>query len=218
MEQIFPGIYLTLCEDKWTTDKLRTHGFTHIIRIDRHIKTTSHTSTDRNPSSETKSASLLDRDHLSPHLDGFETLDLNFGETSYLTTVLPNCYKGVRFIDNALKNGGRVLIVDRITNEKCITVVVGFLMYKDNLKFSTAFQLVKQIHPNIELDRYYVNQMYEYEPILQVQRTLNLYGTSCSRELRSSMHKRKISDDVQPSTYDDKWNSLGFDNSDTIME
>ncbi|KAG4065870.1 hypothetical protein HA402_012548 [Bradysia odoriphaga] len=218
MEQIFPGIYLTLCEDKWTTDKLRTHGFTHIIRIDKHIKT-SHTSTDR-ISSDTKAVSqlLVDRDHLSPHLDGFETLDLNFGETSYLTTVLPNCYKGVRFIDGALKNGGRVLIVDRITNEKCITVVVGFLMYKDNLKFSTAFQLVKQIHPNIELDRYYVNQMYEYEPILQVQRTLNLYGTSCSRELRSSMHKRKISDDMQPSTYDDKWNSLSFDSSDTIME
>lgn len=45
------------------------------------------------------------------------------------------CYKGVRFIDNAFRNNGCVLIVDRITNEKCITVVVGFLMYKDNLKF-----------------------------------------------------------------------------------
>lgn len=141
VEQIFPGIYLTLCEDKWTTDKLRTHGFTHIIRIDKHINT-NHTSNDRNASAtdnkstpQQNAASSLDRDHFSPHLNGFETLDLNFGETSYLTTVLPNCYKGVRFIDNALKHGGRVLIVDRITNEKCITVVVGFLMYKDNLKF-----------------------------------------------------------------------------------
>lgn len=143
MERIFPGIYLTLCEDKWTTDKLRAHGFTHIIRIDKHIKT-DHTSisNDRNTSNDNKTTTpepinpnSLDRDHLTPHLDGFETLDLNFGETSYLTTVLPNCYKGVRFIDNALRHGGRVLIVDRITNEKCITVVVGFLMYKDNLKF-----------------------------------------------------------------------------------
>lgn len=128
VEEIFPGIYLTLCEDKWTTDKLRTHGFTHIIRIDKHI-TTNHT----NDNKSTSQTNALD--HFSPHLDGFETLDLNFGETSYLTTVLPNCYKGVRFIDNALKHGGCVLIVDRITNEKCITVVVGFLMYKDNLKF-----------------------------------------------------------------------------------
>lgn len=141
VEQIFPGIYLTLCEDKWTTDKLRTHGFTHIIRIDKHIKNNHTSDDDRNASADNKSASpttnpiASDSDHFSPHLNGFETLDLNFGETSYLTTVLPNCYKGVRFIDNALKHGGSVLIVDRITNEKCITVVVGFLMYKDNLKF-----------------------------------------------------------------------------------
>lgn len=137
VEQIFPGIYLTLCEDKWTTDKLRTHGFTHIIRIDKHI---TNDANDRIGSDDIKSPSqknsiVRGHDQFSPHLDGFETLDLNFGETSYLTTVLPNCYKGVRFIDNALKHGGCVLIVDRITNEKCITVVVGFLMYKDNLKF-----------------------------------------------------------------------------------
>jgi hypothetical protein len=84
LEQIFPGIYLTLCEDQWTTDKLRTHGFTHIIRIDKHI-TNNHIKT-------SLQTNLLDRDQ--HHLDGFETLDLNFGETSYLTTVLPNCYKG----------------------------------------------------------------------------------------------------------------------------
>lgn len=61
--------------------------------------------------------------------------------------------------------------------------------------------------------------MYEYEPILQVQRTLNLYGTSCSRELRSSMHKRKIShDDMTPSCYDEKLNSSSIDNADTLME
>lgn len=136
VEQIFPGIYLTLSEDEWTTDKLRAHGFTHIIRIDKHIKPNHpandlNASIDNNTSSQTTNSISLDRDHLN----GFETLDLNFGETSYLTTVLPNCYKGVRFIDMALKHGGSVLIVDRITNEKCITVVVGFLMYKDNLKF-----------------------------------------------------------------------------------
>ncbi|KAJ6636482.1 Serine/threonine/tyrosine-interacting protein [Pseudolycoriella hygida] len=215
LEQIFPGIYLTLCEDGWTADKLRAHGFTHIIRIDKHMRRNASTN---NKESQTTNPIASDHDQFSPQLDGFETLDLNFGETSYLTTVLPNCYKGVRFIDNALKHGGSVLIVDRITNEKCITVVVGFLMYKDNLKFSTAFQLVKQNHPNIELDRYYENQMYEYEPILQVQRTINLYGNSCSRELRSSVYKRKISHEEPSFSLDESWNSFSNDNSDTIME
>lgn len=66
----------------------------------------------------------------------FETLDLNFGESSYLTTVLPNCYKAVKFIENALKNNGAVLIIDCMgENQKCITIVIGFLMYKYNKNF-----------------------------------------------------------------------------------
>lgn len=66
----------------------------------------------------------------------FETLDLNFGESSYLTTVLPNCYKAVKFIETALKDNGAVLVVDCIgENQKCITIVVGFLMYKYNKNF-----------------------------------------------------------------------------------
>lgn len=66
----------------------------------------------------------------------FETLDLNFGESSYVTTVLPNCYKAVKFIETALKNNGAVLVIDCIgENQKCITIVVGFLMYKYNKNF-----------------------------------------------------------------------------------
>lgn len=68
--------------------------------------------------------------------EDFETLDLNFGESSYLTTVLPNCYKAVKFIDNAMKRNGAVLLVDCIDeNQKCITIAVGFLMYKYNKNF-----------------------------------------------------------------------------------
>lgn len=66
----------------------------------------------------------------------FETLDLNFGESSYLTTVLPNCYKAVKFIEKALKNNGAVLVIDCIgESQKCITIVIGFLMYKYNKNF-----------------------------------------------------------------------------------
>lgn len=59
----------------------------------------------------------------------------------------------------------------------------------------TAYQLIKRFHPNIELDRFFITQLYEYEPILQVQRTQS-GGNSCSRELRSALLKRK-------KTYDD---------------
>lgn len=50
--------------------------------------------------------------------------------------------------------------------------------------------MVKNLQPNIELDKFFITQLYEYEPILQVQRT-QLAGNSCSRELRSDLLKRK---------------------------
>lgn len=134
IERIFPGIYLTLDEDLWTPEKLRLHGFTHIIRIDRHI---SHNEKETISSNTFSKDTMKSKSNQQNSIDftEFETLDLNFGEAAYLTTVLPNCYKGVKFIELALNNGGAVLIIDRLTNEKCITVVVGFLMYKDHLKF-----------------------------------------------------------------------------------
>lgn len=139
IERIFPGIYLTLDEDLWTPGKLRLNGFTHIIRIDKHIsheKLCAATEEAFILNNETSKMKLhTDQPAKSNDFTEFETLDLNFGEAAYLTTVLPNCYKGVKFIEQALNNGGSVLIIDRLNNEKCITVVVGFLMYKDHLKF-----------------------------------------------------------------------------------
>lgn len=77
----------------------------------------------------------MDNENIFGHSD-FETLDLNFGETSYLTTVLPNCYKAVKFIEKALKDNGAVLVIDCIgESQKCITIVIGFLMYKYNKNF-----------------------------------------------------------------------------------
>lgn len=56
--------------------------------------------------------------------------------------------------------------------------------------YRNAYKLIKRLHPNIELDKYFTTQLYEYEPILQVQRA-QLGGNSCSRELRCSQLKRK---------------------------
>ena len=77
---------------------------------------------------------------------------------------------------------------------------------------STAFQIVKQIHPNLKLDKFYITQLHEYEPILQVQHTLT-FGNCCSRELRSKFLKRKtLYDDL--TQHPTKENG----NNDIIME
>lgn len=54
--------------------------------------------------------------------------------------------------------------------------------------------MIKRLHPNIELDKFFTTQLYEYEPILQVQRSQSA-GNSCSREMRSALLKRKKSFD-----------------------
>lgn len=85
-------------------------------------------------------------ENLFGHSD-FETLDLNFGESSYFTAnVLPNCYKAVAFIEKALKNNGAVLVIDCIgEHQKCVTIVIGFLMYKYNKNFLYVFHLTLNV-------------------------------------------------------------------------
>lgn len=75
-------------------------------------------------------------ENLFGHSD-FDTLELNFGDSSHFTAnVLPNCYKAVAFIEKALKNNGAVLVIDCMgEHQKCITIVIGFLMYKYNKNF-----------------------------------------------------------------------------------
>lgn len=135
MNMIFPGIYLSSLnvDNYWTPEMLRSHGFTHIIRIDKQ-----QCNSDSYINNESFSNHHHNHHHYTSHTNGFEILDLNFGFTSYLTMVLPNCYKAVKFIDKAMVNGGAVLIIvdSHSTNEeKCITIVVGYLMYKHNLQF-----------------------------------------------------------------------------------
>lgn len=124
VEQIIPGIYLSLSNEYWTQQKLRSHGFTHIIHIDKNINCTTSTSITNNN---------LENELIYDY--NFEILDLNFGET-YLATVLPNLYKAVRFIDKALKNGGAIIVFDAAGYQKCVTAVVGYLMYKHNISFT----------------------------------------------------------------------------------
>lgn len=116
-----------------------TMSFAHEMPIDDEPPTNSTTTTTATSSS---SSSLLHSKHypsnenLFGHSD-FATLDLNFGESTYFTAnVLPNCYKAVAFIENALRNNGAVLVIDCIgEHQKCVTIVISFLMYKYNKNF-----------------------------------------------------------------------------------
>ncbi|KNC32918.1 hypothetical protein FF38_00554 [Lucilia cuprina] len=223
VECVMPGIYLTKDFISWKEEQLRSHGFTHIIIIDKHIqelyypnqqpdifklcsmnndKTQSLTN---GPRRHDDSSSLNAFDYYCPptasaanHLSfgkEFKVIDLNFGEKSYLTTVLPNCYRAVKFINKALQANGTILVIDCNGGEqKCLTIIVAYLMYKHHISFSNAFARLKEFYKKADLDRFYISQLYEYEPILQVQRAQSR-GHSCSRELHAAILKRKKTHD-----------------------
>lgn len=139
LEKIYPGIYLTSAVKAYSAEDLKVYGFTHIIYIDKHISDDIDIDCNANnavaPPTDDTSASV-NEDELRFGGPNFDILDLNFGESSYLTTVLPNCYKAVKFIDKALKNNGAVLVIDPVGGkQKCVTIVVGYLMYKHNKNF-----------------------------------------------------------------------------------
>ena len=160
VERLMPGIYLTKDFISWKEEELRSNRFTHIIIIDKHIQELYYPNqqpdifkicSKNNEKTENlhgtrhdDSSSLNAFDYYCPptaknHLkfgEEFEVIELNFGEKSYLTTVLPNCYKAVKFINKALQAGGTILVIDCNGGEqKCITIIVAYLMYKHNINF-----------------------------------------------------------------------------------
>lgn len=164
IENVMPGIYLTKNFICWKKEQLKAHGFTHVIIIDKHIQELyypnqqpeifklcrSDYATNRNGTGATADGIYDDSSSLntftgydsSPTASTlnfgkeFEVIDLNFGEKSYLTTVLPNCYRAVKFINKALQSGGSILVIDCNGGEqKCLTIIVAYLMYKHNISF-----------------------------------------------------------------------------------
>lgn len=135
-ERIIPRIFYSPYNHVWSSERLRVHGFTHIVRIDH-----------QNKSAQSSIAQIIQIDinaneeepqqqQPSCCFAGFEMVDLAFNSSPYATTVLPSCYKSVKFIERAMRGSGSVLIVGEGEDYAlAIVIVVGYLMYKDHLKF-----------------------------------------------------------------------------------
>lgn len=185
---------------------LQSHKFTHLINVDRemfsiNVRPTAvilpHITADTTTTAVALpiTSDTLTVDASDPSVQ-FETLDLHFGEHSYLMTVLPNIYRAVKFIEKSWDNSGKVLIGEEMGSQKAITLVIAFIMYKFRLKFVESFQVVKRLSVvSTVLDTYLIAQLCEYEPILETQRRAML-GSSCSSELRTARLKRKTSNSM----------------------
>lgn len=144
--QIVPNIYLSghnLCY--WTLERMEVYGFTHIIAIDQ-IDSTLPDGRNQFVGDSNFGNFLRQSGHL---------LDLCFCEGAYLTTVLPNCYKAVKFIERSMRGNARILVsllvfischavcdifnlfkvIDGSGFHRCVTIIVGFIMYKHKMNF-----------------------------------------------------------------------------------
>lgn len=119
LESIIKGVYLTHDFSFWTSSRLRQSKFSHIVYVDRKV------AKNGNPT-----AHLEDLDP-----NEFECLDLNFKSA----LVLPNLYKSDKFIAKALRNDGKVLVMEPDTAganyQKAIAIILGYLMYSYELGF-----------------------------------------------------------------------------------
>lgn len=197
LELIINGVYFTQDFSYWTSSRLRQNKFTHIVYVDR-------------------KAALQGRSPTSPLMDldpnEFECLELNFRSA----LVLPNLYKSDKFIAKALQNEGKLLIMEPAgaNYQKSIAIILGYLMYNFKLGFEWVYDrdqmctsnsiinprnnpsrkafdvLCKAYRSKVELDRFLIMQLYEYEPILEVRRETEEMGHSRSGERLRSVLKR----------------------------
>jgi hypothetical protein len=120
VHQIIPQVFLTNDWDFWGPDQLRLHGISHIINING-----SATVLNNNNNNNTEGAVGIDIYQIDQ--TEFEVLELDF---SFLTTVLPNCYRAVKFLDKALQNSGTVLFKEHDGVQSSLTLTIAYLMYK----------------------------------------------------------------------------------------
>ncbi|KAL0388659.1 UNVERIFIED_CONTAM: Dual specificity protein phosphatase 1 [Sesamum radiatum] len=85
-----------------------------------------------------------------------------------ITQYFDECFA---FIDEARARGGGVLVHCFAGRSRSVTVVVGYLMFKNGMSFTEALQYVKTKRPVASPNSGFMLQLQEYERYLQASRT-----------------------------------------------
>lgn len=93
----------------------------------------------------------------------------DYGESN-LKKIFKKCFS---FIESAINKKENILIHCRGGINRSATVVIGYLMIKENMTLKEAFDLVKSKRPKICPHIEYIKQLKEYEYNLRGEITLN---------------------------------------------
>jgi atypical dual specificity phosphatase len=90
---------------------------------------------------------------------------------TYLKIAIPDAHNIIitdyfletfEFIDNAIKNGGRILVHCFAGKSRSASIVIGYIMKKEKITFENALQVVQLIRPCVEPNLSFCTQLCKY--------------------------------------------------------
>lgn len=141
LHQIIPGIYLGSCGAAHNEKGLREAGVTHILCVAQNLL----------PSVKASTVSLQ-MNYLEIPIE--DKPDRN------ITDMFDVCFE---FIDRCIDSGGKVLIHCFQGKSRSASVVVGYLMFKKQLRLEESLALVKSKRPVVAPNLGFALQLRKYE-------------------------------------------------------
>lgn len=150
MLRVTSGLYIGTAADLNDRQGLKEAGVTHVLTVD-----------------STKPPLPPDCDLCTKWLNVLDEA------TSDLLSYLDECYQ---FIEAAVDGGGAVLVHCQAGRSRSATVVTAFLMKKDHLTFTEAYDKLKKLKPNVQVNPGFEEQLCLYESMqCEIDTSSSLY-------------------------------------------
>ena len=132
LSEINENLYLSGIESAYNLELLKKHQITHVINT----------------------VSWLD----PAFQDQFEYLNLNLRDVpeENIKDILEDCNK---FIENAIENGGKVLVHCVYGVSRSSSIVISYVMHKYSISYQEAYELVKSKRPIISPNSGFTKQL-----------------------------------------------------------
>ncbi|GFR04681.1 hypothetical protein TNCT_660041 [Trichonephila clavata] len=150
MQEIVPGLFLgpLACAGKSKLEMLIEVGITHMVCV-RHEKEVS---------------------FIQPNFpEKFKYIVINLKD--YDSSMIPIFSKVKVFVDNGLKEGGKVLVYGNTGTCVSASLVIAYVMETNHMSYTDAYALVSKKRQCIGPTEACLQQLMEYEPIYKAVRT-----------------------------------------------
>ncbi|KAK4049770.1 hypothetical protein OIO90_005351 [Microbotryomycetes sp. JL221] len=168
-QEVLPGLFVGGFQPSWRFETLQELGITHILCV-----------------AEERESHLFKAKF--PEHFTYLILPVRDADDQNLIRIFPDSHK---FIDNALTNGGRVLVHCGDGISRSPAIIVAYIMCKTGLSHEDAFQFVQSrrfcVSPRVEFQ----HQIQAYGPIFMARQAM-----SANTNVQSgSNSRRRVRDD-----------------------